>query len=96
MRRIVGVHVLKNILIPIVTVIGLEFGSLIAFAIVTETIFAWPGMGKLLIDSINVLDRPVIVAYVLIIVCLFVVINLLVDILYSLLDPRVRLAEAQA
>ena len=63
MRRIVGVHVLKNILIPIVTVIGLEFGSLIAFAIVTETIFAWPGMGKLLIDSINVLDRPVIVAY---------------------------------
>ena len=96
MRRIVGVHGLKNILIPIVTVIGLEFGSLIAFAIVTETIFAWPGMGKLLIDSINVLDRPVIVAYVLIIVCMFVVINLLVDILYSLLDPRVRLAEAGA
>ena len=96
MRRIVGVHVLKNILIPIVTVIGLEFGSLIAFAIVTETIFAWPGMGKLLIDSINVLDRPVIVAYVLIIVCLFVVINLAVDLLYSLLDPRVRLAEARA
>ena len=76
--------------------IGLEFGSLIAFAIVTETIFAWPGMGKLLIDSINVLDRPVIVAYVLIIVCLFVVINLLVDLLYSMLDPRVRLAEAKA
>ena len=96
MRRIVGVHVLKNILIPIVTVIGLEFGSLIAFAIVTETIFAWPGMGKLLIDSINVLDRPVIVAYVLIIVCLFVVINLVVDILYSLLDPRVRLADARS
>jgi peptide/nickel transport system permease protein len=95
-RRIVGVHVLKNILIPIVTVIGLEFGSLIAFAIVTETIFAWPGMGKLLIDSINVLDRPVIVAYVLIIVCMFVLINLMVDLLYSLLDPRVRLAEAQA
>jgi len=96
MRRIVGVHVLKNILIPIVTVIGLEFGSLIAFAIVTETIFAWPGMGKLLIDSINVLDRPVIVAYVLIIVCLFVVINLVVDLMYSLLDPRVRLAGARA
>jgi len=96
MRRIIGVHVLKNILIPIVTVIGLEFGSLIAFAIVTETIFAWPGMGKLLIDSINVLDRPVIVAYVLIIVCLFVVINLAVDLLYSMLDPRVRLAEARA
>jgi peptide/nickel transport system permease protein len=94
--RVIGVHVLRNILIPIVTVIGLQFGSLIAFAIVTETIFAWPGMGKLLIDSINVLDRPVIVAYVLIIVCLFVIINLAVDLLYSLLDPRVRLAEARA
>ncbi len=90
----VGVHVLKNIMIPIVTVIGLEFGSVIAFAIVTETIFAWPGMGKLIIDSINVLDRPVIVAYLLIIVCLFILINLVVDIVYSLLDPRVRLGEA--
>ena len=96
MKRIVLVHVLKNILIPIVTVIGLEFGSVIAFAIVTETIFAWPGMGKLLIDSINVLDRPVIVAYVLIIVFMFVMINLVVDLLYSLLDPRVRIAGARA
>jgi peptide/nickel transport system permease protein len=95
MRRIVLVHVLKNIMIPIVTVIGLEFGSLIAFSIITETIFAWPGMGKLLIDSINVLDRPVIVAYVLIIVFMFVIINLAVDLLYSLLDPRVRLTGAQ-
>jgi peptide/nickel transport system permease protein len=94
-RRVVGVHVLKNILIPIVTVIGLEFGSVIAFAIVTETVFAWPGMGKLIIDSINVLDRPVIVAYLLIIVTLFIVINLTVDILYSVLDPRVRLADAK-
>ena len=61
-------HVLRNILIPIVTVIGLEFGSVIAFAIVTESVFAWPGMGKLLIDSINLLDRPIIVAYLLVIV----------------------------
>ncbi len=61
-RRVIGVHVLRNILIPIVTVIGLQFGALIAFAIVTESVFAWPGMGKLLIDSINLLDRPVIVA----------------------------------
>ncbi len=96
LRRIVLVHVLKNIMIPIVTVIGLEFGAVIAFAIVTETIFAWPGMGKLLIDSINVLDRPVIVAYILIIVCMFVLINLLVDLLYSWLDPRVRLSGSQA
>ncbi len=91
--RIVGVHVLKNIMIPIVTVIGLEFGSVVASAVVTESVFAWPGMGKLLLDSINVLDRPVIVAYLLIIVSLFVFINLVVDIAYSTLDPRVRLAD---
>jgi peptide/nickel transport system permease protein len=93
--RIIGLHVLKNILIPIVTVIALQFGSIVAFSIVTETIFAWPGMGKLIIDSIRVLDRPVIVAYLLLIVVLFVAINLLVDILYSILDPRVRLSEAR-
>jgi peptide/nickel transport system permease protein len=95
-RRIVRVHVLKNIMIPIVTVIGLEFGSVLAFAIVTETIFAWPGMGKLLIDSINVLDRPVIVAYLLIIVFVFIFINLIVDLLYTALDPRVRLGGVRA
>jgi peptide/nickel transport system permease protein len=89
--RVVGVHVLKNILIPIVTVVGLEFGSTVAFAVVTESVFAWPGMGKLIIDSINVLDRPVIVAYLMIVVFLFVAINLVVDILYTALDPRVRL-----
>jgi peptide/nickel transport system permease protein len=94
--RIIGVHILKNILIPIVTVLGLEFGSLVAFSVVTETIFAWPGMGKLLLEAIQRLDRPVIVAYVIVVVVLFVTINLLVDILYSLLDPRVRLSEAKA
>lgn len=91
--RIVGVHLLKNILIPVVTVLGLEFGTLIAFSVVTETIFAWPGMGKLLIESIQTLDRPVIVAYLMMIVFVFIIINLLVDILYSMLDPRVRLRE---
>jgi peptide/nickel transport system permease protein len=94
--RIVGVHILKNIMIPIVTVLGLEFGSLVAFSVVTETIFAWPGVGKLLLEAIQRLDRPVIVAYVIIVVVLFVTINLIVDILYSLLDPRVRLSEAKA
>jgi peptide/nickel transport system permease protein len=78
-----------------VTVIGLQFGALIGFAIVTESVFAWPGMGKLLIDSINFLDRPVIVAYLLVIVFLFIVINLVVDILYSALDPRVRITESK-
>ncbi|MFL9923000.1 ABC transporter permease [Herbaspirillum lusitanum] len=89
--RIIFVHVLKNIAIPIVTVVGLEFGSLIAFAVVTETVFAWPGMGKLLIDSILRLDRPVVVAYLLIVVVMFSLINLAVDLVYSLLDPRIRM-----
>ena len=88
--RIVGVHVLRNIAVPLVTVVGLEFGSTVAFAVVTETVFAWPGMGKLITDSINVLDRPVIVAYLMIIVVLFVLINLVVDILYTVIDPRMR------
>ena len=92
-RRIVFVHLLKNILIPIITVGGLWFGALIAFAVVTERVFAWPGMGKLLIDSIGVLDRPVIVAYLMFTVVIFVSVNVVVDILYGVLDPRIRLAE---
>ncbi len=95
-NRIIFVHVMKNIMIPVVTVMGLEFGSLIGFSVVTETIFAWPGMGKLLIDAILQLDRPVVVAYLMIIVLFFVLINLIVDILYSLLDPRVRLQDQGA
>ncbi len=94
-NRVVFVHVMKNILIPVVTVLGLQFGGLIAFSVVTESVFAWPGMGKLIIDSINVLDRPVIVAYLMMIVFLFVFINLLVDLLYTVLDPRVRLDSSQ-
>ncbi len=89
--RIVGVHVLKTILVPIITVLGMELGSVIAFATVTETIFAWPGMGKLIIDSINHLDRPVVVAYLMVVTLMFILINLVVDVLYSILDPRVRL-----
>jgi len=77
----------------VVTVLGLEFGNLLAFSVVTESIFAWPGMGKLLIDSLLLLDRPVVVAYLMIIVAVFVFINLVVDILYSILDPRVRLRD---
>lgn len=89
--RILWLHVMKNILIPIVTVLGMEFGGVIAFAVVTESIFSWPGVGKMLIDAIAVLDRPLIVAYLVFVVFMFVFINLLVDILYSVLDPRVRL-----
>ncbi|MCT4684481.1 MAG: ABC transporter permease, partial [Roseicyclus sp.] len=88
--RILVVHVLKNIMIPIITVLGLELGSMIAFAVVTETVFAWPGMGKLLIDSILTLDRPVIVSYLMLTVIIFIIINFTVDVIYTLLDPRVR------
>jgi len=88
--RILFVHVLKNILIPLVTVLGLEIGSLIAFSVVTETIFAWPGIGRLMISSITVLDRPVIVAYLMLTVFLVIMINLAVDLIYAALDPRAR------
>ncbi|MFT4192840.1 MAG: ABC transporter permease [Comamonas sp.] len=90
--RVVLMHVLRNTLIPLVTVLGMELGSTIAYAVVTESIFAWPGAGKLILDSIYTLDRPVIVAYLMVVVVLFVGVNLLVDIAYRLLDPRVQLA----
>ena len=87
-------HVLKLISIPIVTVFGLELASTLAFAVVTETIFAWPGVGKLIIDSMKNLDRPVMVAYLILTAGLFVTINLLVDIVYAALDPRLRRGRA--
>ncbi len=89
-RRLVFVHLLKNIMIPVVTLVGIEFASTIAFAMVTEAIFSWPGMGKLIIDSIYLLDRPIIITYLMLITLLFVGINLFVDIIYTVLDPRIR------
>ncbi|MBL8669704.1 MAG: ABC transporter permease, partial [Alphaproteobacteria bacterium] len=83
-------HVLRLISIPIVTVFGLEFGSTLAFAVVTETIFSWPGVGKLIIESIQSLDRPVMVGYLMLVAFLFIMINLLVDVAYAALDPRLR------
>ncbi|WP_138467142.1 ABC transporter permease [Poseidonocella sp. HB161398] len=83
-------HVLKLISIPLITVFGLELGSTLAFAVVTETIFSWPGVGKLIIDSIGVLDRPVMVAYLVLIAFLFVMINFTVDLVFALIDPRIR------
>ncbi len=91
-RAVVYTHALKNTLIPLVTVIGIQFGQLIAFTIVTETIFAWPGTGKLIIDSIQNLDRPVVIAYLLVIAAIFVCINFIVDLIYTFIDPRVRLS----
>lgn len=90
-RQIVFGHVLRNISIPIVTVFGLELGSTLAFAVVTESVFNWPGVGKLIIDSILTLDRPVMVSYLVLVVILFVLINLVVDLARARLDPRVRL-----
>lgn len=90
-RKVLYGHALKNILIPVVTIFGLQLGELIAFTTITETIFAWPGMGKLLIDSITSLDRPIISAYLLFVAVLFVVINFVVDVLYTFIDPRIDL-----
>jgi peptide/nickel transport system permease protein len=87
-------HVLRLIAIPLVTVFGLEFSSTLAFAVVTETIFSWPGIGKLIIDSIASLDRPVMVAYLMLVAFLFIMINFLVDIAYAALDPRMRVRRA--
>ena len=89
-NRIIRRHLLRNILIPIVTITGLEVGGLIAFSTVTETIFSWPGIGKLLLDSIHMIDRPVVVAYLILITLMFVFINFVVDIMYAFLDPRIR------
>lgn len=89
-KVIVYYHALKNTLIPLITIIGIQFGQLVAFTVVTETIFAWPGSGKLIIDSIQNLDRPVVVAYLLVISFMFVAINFIVDVLYTFVDPRVR------
>jgi peptide/nickel transport system permease protein len=89
-NRIIRRHLLRNILIPIVTITGLEVGGLIAFSTVTETIFAWPGIGKLLLDSIHMVDRPVVVAYLILITLMFVFINFVVDVMYAFLDPRIR------
>ncbi|MEG2144982.1 MAG: ABC transporter permease, partial [Oscillospiraceae bacterium] len=90
-RKVLFGHALKNALIPVVTVFGMNIGDLIAFTTITETIFAWPGMGKLLIDSIYKADRPVILAYLMLTAMMFVIINFLVDILYTLIDPRIEL-----
>ncbi|WP_426124469.1 ABC transporter permease [Pararhizobium sp. PWRC1-1] len=91
-RRILFRHTLPNISIPIVTIVGMQFGGMLAFAVVVESIFAWPGIGKLLIDSIQLLDRPVVMATLTFVSLAFVGLNALVDLLYAMLDPRVRLS----
>ncbi|HYN38469.1 MAG TPA: ABC transporter permease subunit, partial [Rhodospirillales bacterium] len=88
--RIIGVHALRNALIPVVTVIGLATGTLLAGAILTETIFAWPGVGKWLVEAVRRRDYPVLQGGILLVACAVIGVNLLVDLLYGLLDPRIR------
>ncbi|AZR86490.1 MULTISPECIES: ABC transporter permease [Bordetella] len=83
-------HALKNTLVPVITITGLQLGSIIAFAIITETVFQWPGMGLLFIQAISMVDIPVMAAYLVLIAFFFVVINLIVDMLYFAVDPRLR------
>ncbi|MBO6716682.1 MAG: ABC transporter permease [Rhizobiaceae bacterium] len=87
-------HALKNTLVPVITITGLQLGSVIAFAIVTETVFQWPGVGSLFVNSVQVVDVPVMAAYLMFIAFVFVVINLIVDILYYVVDPRLRIGRA--
>ncbi len=87
-------HALKNTLVPVITITGLQLGSIIAFSIITETVFQWPGMGLLFIQSIGVVDIPVMAAYLLLIAFFFVIINLIVDLLYFAVDPRLRVQKS--
>ena len=89
-RRVIGVHALRNAMIPVVTTIGLQIGVLIAGAILTETIFSWPGIGKWMIDSISRRDYPVVQSGLLLIAGLVMLVNLLVDLTYGLINPRIR------
>jgi peptide/nickel transport system permease protein len=83
-------HALKNTLVPVITIVGLQFGSVIAFAIITETVFQWPGMGLLFVQAVQNVDIPIMAAYLMLVALIFVVINLAVDILYTVVDPRLR------
>jgi peptide/nickel transport system permease protein len=89
-------HALKNTLIPVITIIGLQLGAVIAFAIITETVFQWPGMGLMFIQAVQNADIPVMAAYLILVAFLFVAINLIVDLLYVWVDPRVRIYGREA
>ena len=89
-------HALKNTMIPVITITGLQMGAIIAFAIITETVFQWPGMGLLFLQAVQNVDIPIMAAYLLLIALLFVIINLIVDLLYVMVDPRIRIEGAEA
>ena len=87
-------HALKNTMVPVITITGLQLGSIIAFSIITETVFQWPGVGALFINSVRFVDVPVMAAYLMMIALVFVLINLIVDLLYYVVDPRLRVDRA--
>jgi peptide/nickel transport system permease protein len=89
-------HALRNTLVPVITVAGLQFGSVIAFAIITETVFQWPGMGLLFVQAVQNVDIPIMAAYLMMVSLIFVTINLVVDILYTIVDPRLRSTVSRA
>jgi ABC-type dipeptide/oligopeptide/nickel transport system permease component len=89
-------HALKNTLVPVITITGLQLGSVIAFAVVTETVFSWPGVGLMFIQAVTAVDIPVMAAYLVLVAFFFVVINLVVDLLYYVVDPRLRVDRAGA
>jgi ABC-type dipeptide/oligopeptide/nickel transport system permease component len=89
-RKVIFKHALRNVLIPVVTITGLQFGELIAFSIVTETIFQWPGMGNLLLTSMYENDQPVIATYIMMAALIIITANIIVDILYAIINPKIR------
>ncbi len=92
-RSIHFVHALRNTLVPVITIIGLNIGALIAYSVITETVFQWPGTGLMFIQAVDFVDVPVMSAYMLFVAFLFVLINLIVDILYFFVDPRIRMGD---
>ena len=86
-------HALRNTLVPVITIIGLNIGGLIAFSVITETVFQWPGTGLMFIQAVDFVDVPIMAAYLVFVALLFVIINLVVDILYFVVDPRIRLGD---
>jgi peptide/nickel transport system permease protein len=89
-------HALKNTLVPVMTIAGLQLGSVVAFSIITETVFQWPGMGLLFLQAVQNVDIPIMAAYLLLVAFIFVAINLVVDILYTIVDPRLSLSARRA
>ncbi len=95
MRKLHYKHAMVNTMVPVITIIGLQFGGVIAFSIVTESVFQWPGMGLLFLESIRFVDIPVMGVYLVVIAFFFVLVNLVVDLLYVAIDPRLRLRELE-